>query len=154
MQNRLRSGLDGLVRFWLNASGLEAGWCARIIRPGSGPASPRPVSHFQAWVAFFHRWPGSYCAKPALIQFSSGWLCQVLAKRIWSRSKLVCKRIIGARWGPMLLSPSGLDPACFLGYKYFYGAINKKKISFFVGELPPAVQLKCSVDLETTDVDD
>ena len=47
-----------------------------------------------------------------------------------------------------------MDPACFLGYKYFYGAINKKNISFFVGELPPAVQLKCSVDLETTDVDD
>ena len=56
---------------------------------------------------FFHRQPGSYCAKPAQIWFGSGWLCQVWAKQIQSRSKLVCRyaRII---W-PMLPSWSGSD---------------------------------------------
>ena len=36
VQNCPRSDLDGLVRFWPNASGLEACWCAIIIWPGSG----------------------------------------------------------------------------------------------------------------------
>ena len=36
VQNWPRSDLDGMVRFRPNVSGLEASWCARIIRPGSG----------------------------------------------------------------------------------------------------------------------
>ena len=39
-QNRPGSDLDGLVRVWPNASGLEASRCARIIRPGSGRTQP------------------------------------------------------------------------------------------------------------------
>ena len=34
VQNRPGSSLDGLVRIWPNASGLEASLCAGIIRPG------------------------------------------------------------------------------------------------------------------------
>ena len=44
--------------------------------------SPLPVSYFQDQMAW------SYYVKPAwIIPFGSGWLCQVLAKRIRSRSK-------------------------------------------------------------------
>ena len=48
-QNRPGSGLDGLVRVWPNASGLEASWCAGIIGPGfwQDATGPLPVSHFQ-----------------------------------------------------------------------------------------------------------
>ena len=133
VQNRTGSDLDGLVRCWFNASGLEVSWCARNIRPGSGKTQParyqfptfRPscilpqMAQFilckaildpiwfwlndlvwkQAGVqkssclvwrnatsmlatsfplsdsdAFFHRRPGSYCAKPAWIQFGFGYM--------------------------------------------------------------------------------
>ena len=33
-QSRPRSNLDSLIRFWPNASGPEASWCARIRGPG------------------------------------------------------------------------------------------------------------------------
>ena len=48
-QNQPGSDLDGLVRVWPNASGLEASWCAGIIRPGfwQDATDPLPVSHFQ-----------------------------------------------------------------------------------------------------------
>ena len=44
-----RPDLDGLVRFWPNASGPEASQCAKIIRPcfWENATSPLPVSHFQ-----------------------------------------------------------------------------------------------------------
>ena len=38
---------------------------------------------------YFQRRPGSYCAK--LTRIRSGWPGQVLAKRIWSRCKPVCR---------------------------------------------------------------
>ena len=44
VQNCPRSDLDGLVRFWPNASGLEACWCAIIIWPGSGRTQ---LAHYQ-----------------------------------------------------------------------------------------------------------
>ena len=49
VQNWLGSDLDGLVRVWPNASGLEASWCAGIIWPGfwQDATSLLPVSHFQ-----------------------------------------------------------------------------------------------------------
>ena len=49
VQNWPGSDLDGLVRVWPNTSGLEASWCAGIIRPGfwQDAAGPLPVSHFQ-----------------------------------------------------------------------------------------------------------
>ena len=51
VQNRPGSDLDGLVRVWPNASGLEAkaSSCAGITRPGfwQDATSLLPVSHFQ-----------------------------------------------------------------------------------------------------------
>ena len=60
VQNRPGSDLDGLVRVWPNASGLEASWCAGIIGPGfwQDATGPLPVSHFQTRFPFFHRRPG------------------------------------------------------------------------------------------------
>ena len=118
VQNQPGSTLDGLVRVWPNASGLEASRCAGIIRPGvwQDATSPLPVSLLWDLVGFFHRQPGSYCAELAWIQVSSGWLCQVLAKQIRSRSKLVWRNHPAHFW-PMLLSWSRLDPACLLCLK-------------------------------------
>ena len=59
-------------------------------------------------VVFFHLCPRSRCAKWAQIQFSSGWLCLILAKGIWSISKPVCKNHPAYFW-PMLLSQSRSD---------------------------------------------
>ena len=47
-------------------------------------------------VPFFQRRPGSYCAAPVRIR--SGWPHQVLAKRIWSGSKPVCKNRRAQFW--------------------------------------------------------
>ena len=49
VQNRPGSDLDGLVRVWPNASGLEASRCAGTIWPGfwQDATGPLPVSHFQ-----------------------------------------------------------------------------------------------------------
>ena len=48
-KNRPRSDLDGLVRVWPNASGLEASWCAGIISPGfwQDATGPLPVPTFR-----------------------------------------------------------------------------------------------------------
>ena len=48
-QNRPGSDLDGLVRVWRNASGLEASRCAGTIGPGfwEDTTGPLPVFHFQ-----------------------------------------------------------------------------------------------------------
>ena len=43
-QNWSRSDLDGLVRFWANASCPEANSCARIIGPSSGRMQPACTS--------------------------------------------------------------------------------------------------------------
>ena len=82
VQNRSGSDLNGLVRFGANTSCPQASRCARIIRLGSSRTQPA------------RRWPGSYCAVPPRIRFSSLWLCQVLAKRIRSVGKPRCTRII------------------------------------------------------------
>ena len=49
VQSRPGSDLDGLVRVWLNSSGLETGWWAGIFGPGfwQDATGPLPVSHFQ-----------------------------------------------------------------------------------------------------------
>ena len=49
VQNRPESYLDGLVRVWLNSSGLKASWCAGIIGPGfwQDATGLLLVSHFQ-----------------------------------------------------------------------------------------------------------
>ena len=43
MPNWPRSNLDGLVRFWPDASGPKVSRCARIVRPGSGRMQPANV---------------------------------------------------------------------------------------------------------------
>ena len=83
------------------------------VRESSGPVSGRthkPATSFPLSdsVAFFHRRPGSYCAKPGRIRFGSGWLCQVLAKRIRSGSNSMCKNHPARIW-PMLPCRSGPD---------------------------------------------
>ena len=106
--NQPRPDLDGLVRVWANTSGPEASWCAGIIWPGfwQEATGRLPVSDL---VPFFHRRPRYYCAKPAQIWFSSGWLCQVLARRIRSgRSKPGCMSHL-ARFWPTFPSQSGPD---------------------------------------------
>ena len=49
MQNRPGSDLDGLVRVWPNASGLEASLCGGIIWPSfwQNATGQLPVSHFK-----------------------------------------------------------------------------------------------------------
>ena len=49
MQKRPRSDLDGLIRFWPNASGPEASQCAKFIRPccWQNATSLPPGSQFQ-----------------------------------------------------------------------------------------------------------
>ena len=109
VQNRPRSDLDGLVRIWPNTSGLEASQYARIIQPNfwQHTTSPLPVSNFQTQL---HSSTDvlDHCAKPAQIWFSSGWLCQVLARWIQSGSKPVCKNHPAHFW-PTFPSQSRLD---------------------------------------------
>ena len=107
-----------LTRIW---SGWPCQGLAKCIWSGSKPVCRNHWARFLLgyhWlansfplsdsVAIIHRRPGSYCAKPAWIRFSSGWLCQVLAKRIRSGSKPVCRNH-PARFWPMLPSRSGPD---------------------------------------------
>ena len=57
--NRAGSDLDGLVRFWPNASGPEASQSARIIGPGSSRTQPARYQFptLRLLVAFFHTRP-------------------------------------------------------------------------------------------------
>ena len=80
-------------------------WKTCCLCVGIQPSTSFPLSDL---VAFFHRWPGSYCAKPAWTGLGSGSLCQVLVKQIQSGSKLVCKSHPAHFW-QMLPSQSGLD---------------------------------------------
>ena len=52
VKNRPDLIFDGLVRVWLNASGLEASWCAGIIGPRfwQDATGPLPVFRFQTRV--------------------------------------------------------------------------------------------------------
>ena len=119
---RVRSG-------WPGQGLAKRIWCAGIRKQAGVPESWGPVlAEFNQSatsfplsdsVAFFHRGPGSYCAKPARIRFGSGRLCQVLTNRVRYGSKPMCKNH-RARFRPVFPFPSGLgcewDPACLLGY--------------------------------------
>ena len=80
----------------------------RIIGPGSGKTEPArfqfPASDSDP---FFHRRPESDCAKPARVRLGSGWPYQVVAKRIRSGRKPVCKNHRARFWqngtGPDLI---------------------------------------------------
>ena len=121
MWNWPGSSLDGMFRFWPNTSGPEASWCARIVAPSSGRTEPTryqfPLSDS---VVFFHRWPGSYLllCKTSLGLIRFGWLCQVLAKRIQSGSKPVCKNHLSplqANASEPIKIKCESDLACLLG---------------------------------------
>ena len=70
----------------VTASYGHYGQRAAKIGPDRVYRIPLPVSDS---VPFFQRRHGPYCAKPTRIR--SGWPDQGLAKRIWSRSKPVCR---------------------------------------------------------------
>ena len=109
IQNQPRSDLDCLSCFgqmylvWKQANVQESS--GPVLAKHNWPATSFPLSDS---VAFFHRLPRWYCAKPAWIWFGSDWLYQVLAKQIWSRSKLVCKNHLAYFW-PVLQSWSWSD---------------------------------------------
>ena len=44
VQNRPGSSLGGLIRVWLNSSGMKASWCAGFNGPGNRPATSFPLS--------------------------------------------------------------------------------------------------------------
>ena len=109
MHNWSGSDLDGLVRFWANASCLEASHCAGITRPSFWQKATNLllVSRFRT------RLHSSTDSPDHIVQnqHRSDWVladCQVLAQQIQSGSKPLCKND-PARFWPMLLSQSGLD---------------------------------------------
>ena len=107
-QTRFRSGWPGqglAKRIWSGSKPVCRNHLARFLEGHNQSTTGFPLSDS---VPFFHRHPGWYCAKPAWIRFSSGWLCQFLAERIWSGSKPVCKNHLACFW-PVLCSQSGPD---------------------------------------------
>ena len=105
---RIRSGwpCQGLAKWiWFRSKSVCRNHRAWFWGERNRPATSFSIS---GSVASIHRRPGWYCEKPARIRFSSGWLCQVLAKRIWFGSKPVCKNH-PARFRPKLPSRSGSD---------------------------------------------
>ena len=104
--------LDGVVRVWPNASGLEASWCAGIIWPGFWQCTTGllPVSHFQTW---FH------CSTdvPDKTVQNQPWSNLVLADCVmfWpNRSGPEQSRCARIQTG---CEP---DPACLLGYAVIF----------------------------------
>ena len=74
VQNRPGSDLDGLVRVWRNASGLEASRCAEIIGPGfwQDATGPLPVFHLQTRSQSSTDVQDNTVQKPSRIRCSSG----------------------------------------------------------------------------------
>ena len=121
LQNRPGSDLDDLVRFWPNASGLEAGWCAGII--GSDfwqeTTGPLPVSHFQTRLRSSTDVPDhNYSAKPARVRFVVA-DCARFGPSGSGQQVSRCERTIGFASGqcfradPMHLFCSGCRLLCF-----------------------------------------
>ena len=104
VQIRPGSDLGGLARFSPNGSGTEARRCARTIGPGFWQdATVPPATSFllSDLVAFFHRQPGPYCAKPARIRLTWFWL--TVCVRFWpngsDQKASLCARIIRSASG-------------------------------------------------------
>ena len=119
VQNRPGSDLDGLVKVWTNASGLEASWCARITRPGfwQDATGPLPVSHFQT------RFRSSTDVPDSTVQNQPG-SDLVLADcvRVWPNGSGLVSKNHPARFWPMLPSPSGPD-ANRIRHVYWDGSV-------------------------------
>ena len=92
-QRRPGSDLDGLVRFWPTASGPDANQCASTIQPGSDRTQP---ARYQ-FPTFRLRCILPQTALIILCKTAPSDLvmadCQVWVKRVWSRSKSVCKNL-------------------------------------------------------------
>ena len=123
VRKRPGSDLDGLIRFWPNASGPEASRCARIIGPcvWQNATSLPPGYHFQIRLCSSTDGLNHIVLNQAGFDFGSGWLCQVLAKRIQSGSKPFFW--LQESSGPILANASEpirigckSDPACLLGW--------------------------------------
>ena len=68
------SGWPGQVLakcIWSRCKQVWQNHWAPLLAECNQPATSLPLSHL---LAFFHRQPGSYCAKPAWVQPGSGWL--------------------------------------------------------------------------------
>ena len=93
------SGFGQTHLVWKQAS-------AGIRGPGfwQDATGPLPVSNFWTQFCLSTDDPDNIVQKPAQIRFSSGCLCQVLAKRIRSGSQLVCKNHPTRFW------PNGSSP--------------------------------------------
>ena len=110
MQNRPGSDLDGLVRFFPNASSPEASRCARTIGPSfwQNATGPLPVSHFQT------RLCSATNSLDRIVQNQAGSdlvladRVRFLAEQIRSGSQPVCNNH-PARFWPLLPSQSGPD---------------------------------------------
>ena len=126
-QNQSECNLDGLVRVWSNASGLEAGRCTGIIWLGFwlDTTGPLPVFHLQTWFRTSTDIPDN------LVQNQPG-SDLVLADcvRFWPDSSgpeaSQCARIIG----PLLANASEpirtgckWDLVCLLGIKMPEGCL-------------------------------
>ena len=106
---RIRFGWPGhgLAKHILSGTKLVCGnHRARFLAGRNRPATSFPI--FRLGSVLPQTSQIILCAKPARIRFGSGWLCQVLAKRIRSGRKPVCKNH-PARFWPMLPSRSGPD---------------------------------------------
>ena len=116
VQNRPGSDMDGLVRVWQNASGLEASQFARFIRRGfcQDATSPLPAFHFQT------RLQSSTDVPDHIAQNQPG-SSLALADRVrfWPNGSGPEARPVRkdhpARFWPALPSRSGLGLACLLG---------------------------------------
>ena len=109
MQNRPGSDLDGLVRVWPNASGLEASLCEGIIRPGfwQDAAGPLPVSHFQTRFHSSRDVPDHTVQNQPWSDLVLADCVRFLAQRIRSGTKPVCKNHPARFW---LTVPSRSGP--------------------------------------------
>ena len=89
-QNRSESDLDGLVRVWPNKPGLEASRCVGIICHGfwQDATGPLPVSHFQTRFRSSTDVPDNITENQPGSDLVLARLCQVLAKRIPTNSRL------------------------------------------------------------------
>ena len=117
--NRPGSDLDGLVKVWPNASGLEASRCAGIIWPGfwQDATGPLPVSHFQT------RFRSSTDVPDNIVQNQPG-SDLVLADCVRFGQTDPVRKLAGVQEtsGPLQANASQLsrtgcesDPACLLG---------------------------------------
>ena len=107
----IRMAWSGLGRrIWSGSKPMCKNHWALFLEGCNQPTTSFPLSDS---VAAFHRQSRSHCVKPGLIRFGFGWLCQVLTKRIWFRSKP--SGLLLANASEPIQIGCKTDPACLLG---------------------------------------